>query len=367
MTRNHLPAVRTVLIASLTLVAAAAPALAQLQTMEVTKLADGVYGAIYSEMVRDPVQSNSLIIIGDDGVCVVDAHYTPSAARATIAEIRKLTPLPVRFVVTTHWHDDHIFGNQEYRAAFPGVQFVAHQEVRTSMVAKALEHQQSLVKSYSAAIPRAETRLASGLGRDGKPLTADERADLVFMLPIYRAYLEDFSAVTIVLPTITFDKEITLRLGSREVQVRSFGAGNTKGDAVIYLPKDRIVAVGDLVVYPVPFIYGGFPASWVEVMRAVRELRPETIVPGHGPVMRDFAYFDRVTALMQSMAGQAKAAVARGLTLEETRKAFDLAAFRDQFIQGKEAREGTFTASIINSGIEAAYTEAKSAAEKTKG
>lgn len=367
MTLNHLPAARTALIASLALVAAVVPARAQLQTMEVTRLADGVYGAIYSEMVRDPVQSNSLIIVGDDGVCVVDAHYTPSAARATIAEIRKLTPLPVRFVVTTHWHDDHIFGNQEYRAAFPGVQFVAHQEVRNSMVAKALEHQQSLVTSYSAAIPRIEARLASGLDRDGKPLTADDRADLVLLLPIYRAYLEDFKAVTIVLPTITFDKEVTLRLGNREVQVRSFGAGNTKGDAVIYLPKDRIAAVGDLVVYPVPFIYGGFPASWTGVMRAVRELGPEIIVPGHGPVMRNFDYFDRVTALMQSMATQAKAAVARGLTLEETRKAFDLAAFRDQFVQGKEAREGTFAASIVNSGIEAAYNEAKSAADKSKG
>ena len=367
MTRNHLPAVRTVLIASLTLVAAAAPARAQLQTMEVTRLADGVYGAIYSEMVRDPVQSNSLIIIGDDGVCVVDAHYTPSAARATIAEIRKLTPLPVRFVVTTHWHDDHIFGNQEYRAAFPGVQFVAHKETRNAMAAKALEHQQSLVTSYTAAIPRIESRLASGLDRDGKPLTADDRADLTFLLPIYRAYLEDFKAVTIVLPTITFDNDVTLRLGSREVQVRSFGPGNTKGDAVIYLPKEKIAAVGDLVVYPVPFIYGGFPASWVGALRAVRELGPEIIVPGHGPVMRDFVYFDRVSALMQSMATQAKAAVARGLTLEETRKAFDLAAFREQFVQGKDAREGTFTASIVNSGIEAAYNEAKSAADKTKG
>ena len=98
---------------------ASRPAVAQLQPMSVSKLADGVYGAIYSEMKRDPVQSNSLIIIGDDGVCVVDAHYTPSAARATIAEIRKLTRLPVRYVVTTHWHDDHIFGNSE-RPTRPG-------------------------------------------------------------------------------------------------------------------------------------------------------------------------------------------------------------------------------------------------------
>lgn len=120
----------------------------QLQTMSMAKIADGVYGAIYSEMHDDPVHSNSLIVIGDDGVAVVDADYTPAGARATIAEIRKLTKLPVRYVITTHWHDDHVFGNQESQIAFPGVEFVAHRRTRESMVAGLLQHQQELAKHY---------------------------------------------------------------------------------------------------------------------------------------------------------------------------------------------------------------------------
>jgi glyoxylase-like metal-dependent hydrolase (beta-lactamase superfamily II) len=331
----------------------------QLQTMSVTKIADGVYGAIYSEMKQDPVQSNSLIIIGDSGVCVVDAHYTPSAARATIAEIRKLTRLPVRYVITTHWHDDHVFGNQEYRAAWPGVSFVAQDHARESMVKELAEHRAQLIKSYGGAVPRIQQRLKDGVDKDGKPLTAERRAFLVEMLPIYRAYAADFEAVRITLPDVTFDKELTLHLGNREIKVLSFGPGNTKGDAVIWLPKEKIAEVGDLVVYPVPFIYGGYPSSWVSVLEAVKALGPEIIVPGHGPVMRDFKYVDQVSGLLQSMATQARDAATKGLTLDQTRAAFDLKQYHDTFVGGLEDREGTFQASILQSGIEAAYEEAK--------
>lgn len=352
-TRSSLPLLLLALLVPL------APALAQRQTREVTRLADGVYAVTYSEMRFDPVQSNSLIIIGDDGVCVVDAHYTPSAARETIAAIRRLTRLPVRYVVTTHWHDDHIFGNQEYRAAYPGVEFVAQQYTRESMIAKALEHQQQLVQYYTTAIPSIEAHLKSGLSREGTPLSAEDKAEWTRRLPIFRDFLADFRQVKIVLPTITFDKELTLHLGSREIQVRSFGPGNTRGDAVIYLPKEKIVAVGDLVVYPVPFIYGGFPRSWLQVLTAVRGLEPTIIVPGHGPVMRDFAYVDQVTTLLAALSQQVGDAVTHGLTLEETRKTVDLRAIREQMVQGDQSRDDTFASSILDSGVEAAYKEAK--------
>ena len=222
----------------------------------------------------------------------------------------------------------------------------------------------TLVKSYGTAVTTMEQRLSTGLGREGKPITAEQRADYTLMLPMYRRYLEDFKAVEIVLPTITFDRELRLRLGTRELMVRSFGRANTPGDLVVHLPKEGIVAVGDLVVHPVPFIYGGFPAGWVEVMKSVRALQPQVIVPGHGPVMRDFVYFDQVTALMQSLADQAKAAVARGLTLEEARKVIDLTSFRAAMAAGNESAAATFDESIVNNGVRFAYQEAKAAAEK---
>ncbi|MES2305631.1 MAG: MBL fold metallo-hydrolase [Gemmatimonadota bacterium] len=337
----------------------AASAGAQLQTRSIEKITDGVYGAIWSEMKKDPVQANSLIIIGETGVAVVDADYTPSAARGTVAEIRKLTKLPVRYVITTHWHDDHIFGNQVYRDAFPGVEFVAQVNVRNSMIAKAKEHQQELVTSYGKALETVTTRLAKGINGKGEPMTPADRNRHLAAQSLYRQYLVDFKSVQIVLPTITFVDEITLHLGNREVEVHSFGKGNTLGDAVIWLPKEKIAAVGDLVVWPVPYIYGGFPDSWGRVLQAVRALNPAVVVPGHGPVMREFSYVDQVAALLKAMSTQATAAVARGLSLEDTRKGFDLTSFHEALVAGKPEREETWAESIVESGIKAAYDEAK--------
>lgn len=332
---------------------------AQRQTREVTKLADGVYAVIYSEMKTDPVRSNSLIIIGDDGVCVIDAHYTPSAARADIATIRSLTKLPVTYLVTTHWHDDHIFGNQEYVKAFPGITIVAHAEARKSMVAKALEHQQELEAFYTKAVPRIAEHLKSGTDDKGQPLSAKDKEHWTVNLPVYRDFLADVKTVKIVLPMLTFDSSLTLFLGQREIKVLHFGNGNTRGDAVIYLPRERIAAVGDLVVWPVPFIFGGFPVSWAKGLASIKTLDPAVMMPGHGPLMRDFTYLDQVSALLTSMATQVGDAVRKGLSIEDTRKAVDFSAMHDQMVQGDPDREDTWQGSIVQAGVESAWKEAK--------
>lgn len=209
-----------------------------------------------------------------------------------------------------------------------------------------------------------ETRLAKGVDGEGKPLTPARREELKAALPLYKKYSAEYKSVRVVLPTITFDSALTLHLGAREIQVRSFGRANTAGDVVIFLPKERIAAVGDMVVYPIPFIYGGFPVSWHKVLQSVRALDPVVIVPGHGPLMREFGYIDQVSALLASMASQVHDAVAKGLTLEETRKAVDLSAFHDAMMNHDRSREDTFKSSIIESGIAAAYKEAKELAAK---
>jgi glyoxylase-like metal-dependent hydrolase (beta-lactamase superfamily II) len=338
---------------------------AQHQTLEVATIADGVYGSIYSEMKRDPVESNSMFVIGSTGVLVVDASYTPAGARKTIAAIRQLTTLPVRYVVTTHWHDDHVFGNQAYRDAFPGVQFIAHAQTRDLMAKFIVPHRDELIAAYGRGVPRIEDRLARKVDSAGTPLTEDYLSTLRQLYPGYRAFLESVRTVELVLPTITFEKELTVYLDDREIRISNFGSGNTEGDAVIYLPKEGIVAVGDLVVFPVPYIYGGFPDEWSKLMQTVKGLGATTIVPGHGPVMRDWSYFDLVTEMLASLATQVRDAVARGMTLEDTRKAVNLDSFRSRFLEGSpDDRLGTWNASIMSSGIESAYEEATAAKAK---
>ena len=332
---------------------------AQAQKLEIVKIADGVYGAIFSEPRMDPVESNSLIVIGDDSVLVLDANRTPATARAVIAEIRKLTHTPVRYVVNSHWHDDHIFGNQSYKEAFPQVEFIAHRNTREDMEKLAFPHIQGGINRFAKALSDTETQLKTGAKPNGEKLTEKERAQLEEELKVYKDTLPKIKDIRLVLPTVTFDQRLTLYQGAREIQILYFGRGNTRGDVVVYLPREKILATGDLLVHPVPFAYGSFLGEWIQSMKKMRELDAAVIMPGHGPLMRDKEYLDTVIALLESIVSQTQDAFKRGLSLEETRKAVNLESFRRRLAGDDAVRLDTFDDSIIRVGIERAYKEAK--------
>lgn len=355
--RKHV-CVRPLLIIAAVLLSCSA-ASAQAQKLEMVKIADGVYGAIFSEPRIDPVESNSLVVIGDDSVLVLDANRTPAGARGVIAEIRKLTDKPVRYVVNSHWHDDHIFGNQSYKEAFPQVEFVAHRNTREDMEKLAFPHIQGGVDRFTKAIADAESQLGTGAKPGGEKLTDKERAQLSYELKVYKDVLPELKTIRLVLPTITFDQRLTLYLGGREVQILYFGRGNTRGDVAVYLPRERVLATGDLLVHPVPFAYGSFLGEWIQSMKRLRELDASVIVPGHGPLMRDKEYVNTVVALLESVVSQVQDAVKRGLSLEETRKAVNVESFRRRLAGDDPVRLETFDDSIMRVGVERAYREAR--------
>src|SRR5688500_3352045 len=99
---------------------------AQLAPYRVRELAPGVHAVVREMVPRGISDSNVLIIINDTDVVVVDANIFPASAREMIAEVRKLTTKPVRYLVNTHWHSDHHYGNHAWQLAFPGVEIVQH-------------------------------------------------------------------------------------------------------------------------------------------------------------------------------------------------------------------------------------------------
>ena len=104
---------------------------AQTSPYRVVELAPGIHAVTRQVPPGGVSDSNVLLIINDTDVVVVDANIFPSSARETIAEIRKLTANPVRYVINTHWHSDHHYGNQVYREAFPGVEFIVSQATKS--------------------------------------------------------------------------------------------------------------------------------------------------------------------------------------------------------------------------------------------
>lgn len=177
------------------------------------------------------VDGTALVIINDTDVVVVDAQNTPWAARTVIAEIRKLTRHPVRYVVTTHWHGDHWQGNQVHQEAFPDVEFIAHVNTRADIEKLAIP---TFDKSRLTDIPNylveLEKRYATAIRRDGQPYT---RADSVFMqeqIAVARWLVPEIRAMRPREPTLTFSDSLVLHRGKRTIDIRYLGRGNTRGD-----------------------------------------------------------------------------------------------------------------------------------------
>jgi glyoxylase-like metal-dependent hydrolase (beta-lactamase superfamily II) len=356
--------ITAILLPALLSLLASTTARAQNQTLEITRIADGVYAAIYSEYRMDPIEGNSLIVVGADSVLVLDSGRTAEAARRMIAEIRKLTDKPVRFVVNSHWHDDHIFGNQAYIEAFPGVQIIAHRQTRDDMRDRVVPS----LKDYGVAYwtkmaDDVEARLAKGTDAKGTPLTDNQKTRLKEQSRTLRAFLPKIPGLRVVLPTMTIADGLTIHDGNREIQILHPGLGNTRGDVVVYLPTEKILATGDLLVHPVPFAYESSWPDWVDSLKKLRALDADVIVPGHGPVFHDKVYLDVVIDMFDSLVRQVSEAIKRGLTLEDAKKTIDLETFRARLAGDDAVRKGMFADSILRSAVDDAY---KALASKSK-
>jgi cyclase len=137
-------------------------------------------------------------------------------------------------------------------------------------------------------------------------------------------------------PTLTFVDRLDIDIGTREVQVKHLGRGNTPGDAIVYLPKEKILIAGDLLVSPIPYTFDGYPAEWAQTLQNMAQLDATTIVPGHGPVLRDKAYLYLVADLMKSAVDQLRARISQighpGFhSLDDVKGSVDLTPFRAKF------------------------------------
>jgi cyclase len=328
-------------------------------TYQTVQVADGVVAFIASESNTGIVSGNCIAVIGDDGVLVVDSTSFPSHARKIIAEIRQRTNQPIRFLVHTHWHPDHILGDGEFRAAFPGVAIVSTSFTQKAIAELAPKYIKSNAEQGAAYGASLRKHVQEGKDDDGKPLTdADKKYfldyanSIDFAVPEYKQYQT-------ILPNVAFDDSLTIRLGKREVRLLFLGRGNTTGDAVIFVPDAGVVMTGDLLVAPTPYSYGSFLTDWIKTLAKVKALGATSIVPGHGPVEHDTAYLDLVSSALQSVNSQVQAAVAKHLSLEDTRKQVDLAAFRDKFCGKDHDRVIAFQTGFVDQAIERAYQEAK--------
>jgi glyoxylase-like metal-dependent hydrolase (beta-lactamase superfamily II) len=300
------------------------------QSFDIQKVADGIYAAIPKP--GRFVGANAAFIVDRDEVLVVDTHYTPSAARQLIAEIKKVTPLPVRYVLNTHWHPDHVQGNQAYVGSFgPNVEYISQHLTRQDIIGKALPSIQDQLKSLPKTIADAEVRLAAGKDERGQPLTDAQRQQLTQGIADLKSYLEELQTIRPTLPTITFERSMILHRPSRDIYVLYYGKGHTRGDVVVYLPKEKVVVTGDLLTNGIPFMRDAYPVEWVETLRSVERLDFETAIPGHGSVQQGKKQLSRLISFLADVVAAVKDGVVKGQTLDDLKKGIDLTQYQSDF------------------------------------
>ena len=318
--------------AALVLAGGALPAQTKDSGARIERVADGVYAIIHEMATEEWPHGNTGVIVTDDGVLVVDAAYLPSRARADIALIRSVTDRPVRWLVYTHWHFDHNNGAVAYRDTFPQVVIVSERETAEWIGLNGTMWRNMAASPNGAkrtALAKLEAQLAQGRDTAGKALGADARRALEANVRQRRAEIEELSELEVVIPDLRFEQSLTLVLGGRRIELRDHGRANSPHDVTVYLPDERVLFTGDIVVqspYPYPFM--SWPVAWIGVLRELEAMPIAALVPGHGPVMRDHAYVRQVRELLEAATTRVAALVREGKTIEEIRAAVTLHDFR---------------------------------------
>ena len=283
------------------------------------ELADGVYFAIGTGAMT--VMSNSLVLVNDDHVMLVDTSVTPAAARGLVAGIETLTDKPIKYVFNTHYHFDHAHGNQIFG---DDVEIIGHDFVRTMLSSDVLT--QRTHRSFTEGIP---DQLDQVRARISEASNADDREELAAALRIQEAHWEALQETKPTPPNVTYSDTMRLVKGGREVQLHFPGPGHTGGDTLVFLPEERIVFTGDFFVgrpggHSLPYMGDGYVEEWPASLDGLKALEFDTIVPGHGLPFREREQIDHLQALLRDLNRQVTALYAEGVSVQEAIDRVDL-------------------------------------------
>ena len=287
---------------------------------EITEVRPGIWHAVGTGAMN--VGANAAIVDLGESLLLVDSHITPAAAWVLLDELSPLTPKPVRYVVNTHFHFDHIHGNQVFG---DDVEILGH-ETTYDVVASGGSVSGTAWDAFVGTIPEQIATLESQL----EAAAEADRAEIADALARTRAYQKALESITPVAPTITLDRRMTLHRGGQEIQLLFMGYGHTAGDVVVFMPEQKVLMTGDLIPAGLPFMGDGYP-EWGDTIRAFAELDFDLVLPGHGPPFEDKAKLEYLAAYLDDFWTQAEAAHGEGVPAAEAAAGMDLTAHAEHF------------------------------------
>ena len=262
---------------------------------------------------------------------VIDAGSSPVAAGSIVAQLENLGIDRVGYLINTHWHHDHVLGNQ----AFPGASILAHHETATAYVETAIPDLASQVGRLSERLAERDSMLVEGREEDGSPLSEGRRVALLARQAAFRTLLEGLEQVRPTPPEIVFSRRLALKVGPRRVEVLHHGPGHSMGDVVVWVPDVSTLVTGDLVTLPVPAAAPGYSSivGWERVLAKLGTYPFDVLLPGHGPALFDRSYLEDLHELMVTLQVEAKRNQAAGRGPAETALRADVSTFANRYLE----------------------------------
>ncbi len=285
------------------------------------KVAEGIYYTTASGTMN--VGANSPVILTDDEALVIDSQITPAAGRALVADLKAVTSKPVRYVVDSHYHYDHAFGNQVFA---PGAEVIGHDNTRRRLLTNVME-QYTYLNSVQP-VPARVDALKQRIAQEADP---QQKAALERQVANSLAYLEQVKEVKVTPPNLTFDQTMTLYRGAREIRLLYLGRGHTDTDVVVFLPKERIVCTGDLMESVVSYMGDSYPEDWIATLERLKGLDFDTVMPGHGVVFQGKGKITAFQKYLRDVITQVTMLRTQGLSAEDAAQKVDVTAYRNEF------------------------------------
>jgi cyclase len=286
-----------------------------------TAIVPGVYSAIGTGTMN--VGSNSAVIVNTDEVMIVDSHISPESGRAMLQELKTITDKPVRVLINTHFHYDHTNGNQAFP---PGVDIIGHEFTRRKLTGDILEH--GMFADLLKGLPK---QLADLQARAASETDPAAKARLAQQVPVQTAFANSLKDLKVTPPTVTMSDHMTLFRGDREIRLLYLGHGHTGGDIVVYLPKEKVLCTGDLLVHDVANLIDGYVNEWPDALERLKPIDFVDVIPGHGDPFKGKERIDWFQAYLRDLWKQGTALHDQKVAAADAAKRIDMTAHKAHY------------------------------------
>ncbi len=248
----------------------------QSKYFRINEVVDGVYAAV-SKTGSGSLGNAAIINLGD-ATLIVDTSMSINAANQLKEVAKLLTGQPVKYVVNTHWHGDHTFGNQVFSSSAQIISTATTRFFMDKFMRKRLNHH----LANPEVIYKAITELSKKIELEKNDKLKNE---MQWEVENNNEYITMLPHLKYTLPSVTFENELIIHGSKRTVKLLSYGGGHTQSDAFVFLHEERIAIMGDLVLSKHhPVLMFANPKEWLRILDQVETLGIKIIVPGHGEI-----------------------------------------------------------------------------------